>query len=438
MSRRGTTIGLWVLTGLVFAFVAFTGVTSFLKGRTGDYIHLYHAGEAVLQGEDIYASHEGKFVYPSTLALLFAPQALLPYETAGALWAFLNTTLMAVGLLLVVRILQQIPELQASWTRLAMAGAACATAFVLADKFLGGVKLGQTDSVEFLLVLGGLILTGKRPLTAGLLLGLAFNLKYRALIFLPYLLFRRDFKTAGAFAGGAILFAILPAVFYGWDDQMAYLTTAHGALFNMGANTTAHLEEARIFGLTWIRSVSLPSAFGRMTELAGGPTSLAFGLVGLVGLGLLAIWQRMYARADTKLFRVDPIPSGQAPDLLRVTEWFVLTGAMLAFSPQSTTRHFFHAMGLIFLTVVAIQVSRGTTRWVLVGLLTTFAVVINFPGANDALEEVVTGLRWIGAASWAVLAMALGTTWAVLQFLQTGYPRTDTEGSNPPLDRDRS
>src|SRR6266446_5163007 len=96
------------------------------------------------------------------------------------------------------------------------------------------------------------------PISAGLLLGFAVNVKYVPLLFVAWLAVRRRWAAAGAAVGGIVLWAILPAAVYGWDRNLDYLGRATAGL---GKLVGVHVEgqPGMVFPLEYEYSVSIPS-----------------------------------------------------------------------------------------------------------------------------------------------------------------------------------
>lgn len=73
-----------------------------------------------------------------------------------------------------------------------------------------------------LCVLALAALLRRRPLLAGLLLATAAVWAATPLLFLPYLLLKRQGRAAAAMAGGIALWCLLPALAIGWQATLAY------------------------------------------------------------------------------------------------------------------------------------------------------------------------------------------------------------------------
>lgn len=189
--------------------------TGFVSGH--DFVAFYSASKAILAGDaarvydrDFMMSIQSQvvgasdigylaFMYPPTYLLLVAPLAMLPYFPALALWQILP---LALFLLLLRRI--ALPPLA-----LIMAAGAPAVAQTL--------FAGQNGLVFAVLLGGGLIVLDRRPLLAGLLLGLGMAKPQLAALLIPALLAGRQWKALGAMLASTGILAVATVMLFGPD-----------------------------------------------------------------------------------------------------------------------------------------------------------------------------------------------------------------------------
>jgi hypothetical protein len=189
-----------------------------------DFVAFYAASKAVLGGdaamvydrdfmlaaqiEIVGASDIGylAFMYPPTYLLLVAPLATLPYSLALALWQ----TLPFVILLLLLR--------RIALPRIALIMAAGAPAVAQA------LFAGQNGLVFALCLGGGLMVLDRRPLLAGLMLGLATAKPQLAALLVPALIAGREWKVLVAMFATGTGMAVLSAVLFGPDVWSNYVT----------------------------------------------------------------------------------------------------------------------------------------------------------------------------------------------------------------------
>ena len=126
--KSARTLATWNFAAL-FVFVATLIVAAVpaakraLSGRTGDFTYLWLAAQAMIRGEDIYASGRGYYIYPPLTAFLFQPLAFLPESGAAMLWLVMNVALTATAAVIVGRELTRswrLDGLQITWIIVAM------------------------------------------------------------------------------------------------------------------------------------------------------------------------------------------------------------------------------------------------------------------------------------------------------------------------------
>ena len=200
-------------------------------GQTGDFVHFFAAAKAMVHGQDIYTSGIGWYIYPPLLAFLYTPLASLPQSAAATILLVCNMTLMLLSVFLATReFAYRFGARIGAWTTCAVA----LTAVLLtADKLKGELQMWQTNMLLLFLFTSALCLLDRRPWLAGLVLGFAFNIKYWPVVLVPYLLLRRRWTTAAAFAASIMAFALLPAVETGWNVNLRNQAVAYRGLLRV-------------------------------------------------------------------------------------------------------------------------------------------------------------------------------------------------------------
>ncbi len=381
-------------------------------GSSGDFVHYYHAAHAVLMGEDIYAAGIRWYIYPPLFAVLISPLALLPFGPAAAAWTVLNAGMVMACLFLAARefVRRFRPGVDAALVPAAMLVAAV----VMSDKIRAGLRLGQTDALVLLSMTLGLVWLGRRPMLCGLAVALVINIKYQGLIFLPYLLVRRRWREAGWSAAWTVALALLTGLIFGWERNLGYLRAAGAGLFEGvigGVRTGA--DRPTVFPLDWERSVSIPSVLARLAEACGVGSWLV--VVGTAAAALAAVgtvWW-IYRRRGLALWRA------QQPTAVVGLEWCGLVAGVLAFSPQTTSRHLF----LLILPVTAaavLLVARRTgsagepSRVPLLVAMVVLAAGLWLPPGGAGMNDAVNAWRAVGGATWCQLAFFFTLLWVGL------------------------
>jgi alpha-1,2-mannosyltransferase len=308
-------------------------------------LRVYVAGGAhLLAGQPLYDGGvllDLPFVYPPIAAVLFVPLSLVPLPVLKIAWTLLNVVLLA----LVVR--RCAPTAQVPLVALLTAAA------LWLDPVRTTLYLGQINVVLLALVL--LDLTGKRR---GYALGLAAAVKLTPLLFVAYLLLKRDFRAAGrATATFAALtglgFLLAPA------DSVQY----------------------------WLRGTVI--AADRISAVAGPSNHALAGTLGRLGLPtllglLLAVVTLLVARRLDDLAALTVVGLGSA-----------------AAAPFAWSHHYVWCVPLLVLLVVR-------RRWIGVAatLLVTAAVITKLPGP-DVGPIPATGLISLWPDAYVVGFLAL-------------------------------
>ncbi len=422
-------------------FFTIASISQFARGREGDFIHFYEAARAVLNNQDLYESGPAKgYIYPPLFALVLTPLALLSREAAGVAWTILNAAMLLGSLFLLAReCLQRFtpspaPSPAPSHARTLALSHFLSTPILLIaalgallniDKVRAVLSLGQSDALTLLLIVAALVLQRTRPLLSGACLGLAFNIKYQAIIFLPYLLLRRRFKEAASMATTAALGLFIGAPIFGWDRNLNYLGRAFAGLLEMAGIRAESGDAANIHSITWERSVSIVSASARLAERFQQQLITPAGVL-LVAILALALGWWMLSRHSITLFfrdRGGDRELSQPNARVALLEWTGLLVAVLVFSPQTTNRHMFL---LTFATVVAAAIILTTThtrsRWLLIAGLVIMWLGLTLPPGGEKFREALTNWRAIAGPSWCVLIMYFTLLWSGLKTLHQTRP----------------
>lgn len=301
-----------------------------------DFVAFYAASKAVLGGdaamvydrdfmmaaqiEIVGTSDIGylAFMYPPTYLLLVAPLATLPYFSALALW---QTLPLVIFLLMLRRI--TLPPIA-----LIMAAGAPAVAQAL--------FAGQNGLIFAVFLGGGLLLLDRRPVPAGLLLGLALAKPQLAILLLPALIAGRHWKALAAMIATGVGTAAIAAAILGPEVWSSYLVVPGQA------------REFLAYGqLPWSRMPTLYTA-ARLAGLSetGGAVLQILGTLAVV-TGIVWVWWK------------------KAPPGLRVA-------VLLAGAPLATP--FMYDYDLAFMLValglyLADALGRGPAPWEKIMLL---------------------------------------------------------------------
>ncbi len=185
----------------------------------------YKAGKRLRASESLYQVDDRHFMfkYPPSAALLYLPLSFLPLDAAKAFWYFLVVLCLCF---LVYASNKALPLEEKKSIYLLIL-----PPLILAKFFLRELHLGQINALvtAILLFMIWFLIQAKKALPshtetyAGLLWGLATCLKPYALIFLPYFLLKKKWKSLLSGLGFLFLALFIPSVFYGFRGNMILL-----------------------------------------------------------------------------------------------------------------------------------------------------------------------------------------------------------------------
>ncbi len=234
------------LLWIVLATVCFSAIY-FIRIRKDmvDFRVNYKAGERLRNGEDLYPTTDGHFMFkylPSS-ALLYVPFSYLPLEGAKAAWYSLTVVCSLLLFYMSYKMVGLGDRRSALWM--------IWPPLILAKFFFREMKLGQINTIvtALMLVMIWYLMDERkkssREALPGVFWGLATALKPYALIFFPYFIVKRNWKSlaVGLIVIGAALFA--PSAYYGVQgnlqlhrDWASTLSQSTPSLFNSADNVS--------------------------------------------------------------------------------------------------------------------------------------------------------------------------------------------------------
>lgn len=404
-----------VAVGGYFVLRAWRGLPDETNPSRGDFEHFYYAAKAAAAGEDIYQSHTKGYIYPPLLATLLRPLAPFDLRPAQMVWAASNLAIYAAIVLLTLRELRK--RLGMPTDPLTLAAVTTLGVAIGFEPLRQEIEEGQTDTLVCFGMFLAMVWLERLPVLAGLALGFAANIKYQALIVLPYLLVRRRFTAALSTAIGVVAFALLPALVIGWSKNLDGLArSAAGVARLLGARDLSGPAVAT-HDIRWEKSISITSGFAKMF----GPDvsdKWAFAAAGLVGLGILGILWGAGAVCVRHLAGRKQDASQPEPDLL--PHWCGLMLAVLIFSPQTTIRHAMLALPAYLVAAWLIVRDRHAVARTPLGprgpiLIGTAAFVLGIllpPGNVEAFKPALDAWRTIGGSGWVMAVLAVCLMWS--------------------------
>jgi hypothetical protein len=210
----------WFLLGLALLFVALSVHHSFKAVKHKSAILRWQP--QLLDFADNGADISARYNYPNPpiMAIFLAPLVQLPPIAVALVWFYVKVGLTFLVLVWVFRLVETPEQPFPVWAK----GVAVLLSLrpILSDLQHGNINL-------FILFLVAAFLTLYRlgkDLGAGLALGLAIACKVTPALFVPYLVWKRAWRTLIGCGAGLLLFlwpGFVPALVIGWDDNQKQL-----------------------------------------------------------------------------------------------------------------------------------------------------------------------------------------------------------------------
>lgn len=259
---------------LIAAAVVFLAAATYVlkvSGKMPDFDVYLTAGARALAGEPLYRAEDGhyQFKYLPAFAVLASPLALLDAQTARALWFALSVALLpalfAIGLGLVGE-----RRKPAAWL-------IALTVVVLGKFYARELVLGQVNLLFAVAASAAILLLRRgRESGGGLLVAIAFVLKPYAIVLLPWVLARRQWRSIAALLVGMAAVVVLPAVRYGAGGTIAL----HHAWWSTVVTTTAP-NLANPDNVSWLAMYARWLGEGAVASGLAAATALAAALAAL-------------------------------------------------------------------------------------------------------------------------------------------------------------
>lgn len=364
----------------------------------------------LVQGENVYE----KYLYPNTPAvgLMLYPLAKLP-PFPGAIGLYLLKVAMAglsiywaIGL--------------ATGRRGTLPAAATGLILLLcARPIMSDLQHGNINILILFLVMAALRLFSRdRTFLCGMLIGLAVVIKVTPGLFLPYFLYKRQWRTLVGAALGGVLALVIPAMVLGWQHNI----DMHVAWFDQMIRPYA--LEGKIEYTDHINQ-SLPGVFFRfVTESPGVNQSseLGYAYINVLSLDVdtaKLILRGMLLAMLAWMAIVCRSPTGDRRDWRLACEFSLIVIGMLLFSERSWKHHYV-TMTLPFAVMVAHGYLSDPPAWLrrIIQAVIIFALVMmlgmNGPtigwmyhGIAHKFVEGYGSYFWYAIGSFLVISMIL-------------------------------
>jgi hypothetical protein len=425
VQRHAISRALFGILAVVFLVLVLQINHRISSGHSGDFRHFYFAAGALLDHRDLYGPvpldvvehslrrparqveknwytiDQDRYLYPPPIAMLYAPIARLRFETAERIAMLVNALLVFAGILLTTSaFVDRFGLRNINW----LLGAAALLGTLLnLDKVHLELQMFQTNSLMFFLFALSLHTLDRRPIFAGIPLGLIFNIKYLSLGLLPWLILRRRWGSAISCVISAIVFALLPALVSGWHGNLENLRVAYGGLLHM-VGVHGQAEQANVDDIRDYLSCSITSALARTTP-RGHSLLLPMLATALISLVSMVIVIAMYRVKKMPPFIFPPAgPQKVQPWRSAIGIEFVsILAATLCFSPQTNTRHLMLVLLITIPLAVLILAGRSRIPAILAALLIGIGFVYPPGGQAPAAHHLAHLWFGIGGQCWCLL-----------------------------------
>lgn len=409
---------------IVAVFVG-SGLPTFLRTWSGrkipdDFLVPYSAARAMLNQVDIYAGTAGMYIYSPFLAFIFQPLAMLPERPAAIVWLVLSASIIFAASLLAARKVAESWRVRQKETDPSIPWLISAMALLLSvSKIRSDFVLGQYDCLILAGLVGILWWMDRRPAFAGIVAGATANVKYLALIFVPYFLIKRNYRAAIASTVSFLFFFTLPALEVGLTSIKTYAINAIAVLNKVAAipeliSLTAESRSHKpiVNSITWDRSVSLTSSILRVTRAHGVSDFIAASVIVVLFAAIVTAIVLISRRNGVKLFQTATAKTASSHPGAGTIEWAVLIVLALIFGPQTTARHMIFLI-LVYAVAIAIvfaQKRRGP-QIVLIASMVATAIALSLPFRDTGHHPSLIALKSIGTASWCAVILLLSIVW---------------------------
>jgi len=394
----------WLLRGLL-AFALIGGLV--WVRRAGDFAGYLLVGDLVLAGRDIYLdAPRGVNTWPPFFSLVCVPLALLATPSAlvaRAVWILLNDVALLLALRIIVRLVYRRDlSLRVESDGVSLAAPEVLVPLLLSYRYVtGNFDHLQINIVIFALALAGLYLqTTGRELVGSLALGAAAALKVMPVVFIPYLAYRRRYRTAALTAAVTAALSLSPILVFGWARFWHYVEAWRSVVsagFGVGKMNQS------VFAM-WDRFIGhgmmpLATAAINIQPESGDPRVTAATLASLALVTLLALW----------IFRGAAALDGWAT----LSEWSVVFIVSAVFGPVCWKAYLIVLLLPYTLLYAAWRCAevREHERRVIGRILVASFILGALPAPGLVGKRLAGALEMASAGTMAALVMLGGLLW---------------------------
>jgi hypothetical protein len=400
----------YFVVALVMVFIAMAGQYAVKATRNRSAFLRWR--EQILQmdgGTNIYQTYN--YPNPPIMALMLRPLAELPPVTGAMVWFVLKCGMALVSLLFVFRMVEGSGLAFPLWAK-------GAVVILSLRAILGDLSHGNVNLFILWLVASGLYaLYRERPWLAGALIALSICCKVTPALFVPYFLWKRQWRVLAGVAAGGVLFAILiPGMALGqrenlvqlrsWCDNMVLPFLRDGVVTAEHHNQSLPGYVNRLFTrnpsfVTYPNGVWTPAEYHNVADI--GATGAKW---------IIRAFQALFAAMVIWLCRATVRGGGWR----LMTEYAMIVVGMLLFS-ERTWKH--HAVTLIvpFAVLMYVVALVPHQRWVklsVAGVLTVATgLMLTASGMLSTRAADLAMVYGVYTYAFLILMAALGIVVAI-------------------------
>jgi len=345
--RPAVRIAAFVLLAAALYFV----YVHFVAWDFADFGVCYRNGQRILDGETPYRVSDGhmQFKYAPAAALFYSWLAVLPKPVAKVIWYYASLLLLAACFWMGYRLIPR--RVKGAWFVIGLGLA------ILAKMIGREIQLGQVNIfLIFLLLLMIDAFLKAKDRETGALWAVSLLFKPYALIFLPYFILKRRWKTL-AWGGGVLLAGLLlPTINYGVRGNVLVLREWGATLSQSTPGLMGVGDNASFYAFIW---KLLPGDQPRAAQAIW----LAFGLVTAGAL----LWMMAYGRRQA-------VPGAEALELA------FLMVLIPFFSPLGWNYNYLYAQPAILLVLGRWPEIPRAWKWIL---------AVNFAVIGGSMREIL-------------------------------------------------
>ena len=183
-----------------------------------------YAGEMRV-GDDDDGGERSPYPNPPLMAVILWPLAILPKVAGALIWFAMKVAMAGLAFYWSLKLVTSRDERIPTW--------AAAVALLLSFRMiLSDLQHGNVNIlIAFLIVSGLWSFAQRRDLGAGLLLALATTLKLTPALFIPYFIYKRQWRVAlWSLAGLALFFLVVPGIALGFETNWQMVRAWFGAM----------------------------------------------------------------------------------------------------------------------------------------------------------------------------------------------------------------